>query len=91
MGLENGLKGYGNGLEFFFGGCSGNARFNRNVFHLSFAGDAGPAMRAIADFIAKPSTDEAISMVEHPACHIAMKKIIAHDKTRMEQGEGSKF
>ena len=50
-------------------------------------------MRAIAEFVAQPasSTDGALSVVEHPACHIAMKKIIANDKTRMEAGEGSKF
>jgi len=57
------------------------------------SGDVSSAMRAIAEFVAQPasSTDGALSVVEHPACHIAMKKIIANDKTRMEAGEGILF
>ena len=56
-------------------------------------GDVAPAMRAIADFVAQPSSSAtgALSMVEDPACHIALKKIIANDKVRMEAGEGSKL
>lgn len=57
------------------------------------AGDVSPAMRAIADLVAQPcgTTDGAINMVEHPASHIALKKIIANDKTRLESGEGILF
>ncbi|GFS01670.1 pumilio domain-containing protein KIAA0020 homolog [Elysia marginata] len=57
------------------------------------SGDVSPAMRAIADLVAKPcsTADGAINMVEHPASHIALKKIIANDKTRLEAGEGILF
>lgn len=57
------------------------------------SGDVAPAMRAIADFVSLPAEDldKALSMVEHPACHIALKKIIANDKTRMEKGDGILF
>ena len=50
-------------------------------------------MRAIADLVVKPcsTADGAINMVEHPASHIALKKIIANDKTRLEAGEGSMY
>ncbi len=70
---------------------------NINALHYLFIlftvspGDVSPAMRAIAQFVAQPSssTDGALSVVEHPAAHIALKKIIANDKTRMEAGDGS--
>ncbi|KAK3766895.1 hypothetical protein RRG08_040418 [Elysia crispata] len=57
------------------------------------SGDVSPAMRAIADLVAKPcsTADGAINMVEHPASHIALKKIIANDKARLEAGEGILF
>ncbi|GFO18913.1 pumilio domain-containing protein kiaa0020 homolog [Plakobranchus ocellatus] len=56
-------------------------------------GDVAPAMRAIADLVAKPcnTADGAINMVEHPASHIALKKIIANDKARLDAGEGILF
>lgn len=61
------------------------------VTHAS--GDVVPAMRAIAELVAQPcsTADGAINMIEHPACHIALKKIIANDKARMEAGEGILF
>ncbi|XP_013078823.2 pumilio homolog 3-like isoform X2 [Biomphalaria glabrata] len=57
------------------------------------SGDVVPAMRAIAELVAQPcsTADGAINMIEHPACHIALKKIIANDKTRMEAGNGILF
>ncbi|XP_035829292.1 pumilio homolog 3 [Aplysia californica] len=57
------------------------------------SGDVVPAMRSIADFVAQPASgaDGAIAMVEHTACHMALKKIIANDRIRMEAGEGILF
>ncbi|KAH9495187.1 Pumilio 3, partial [Bulinus truncatus] len=57
------------------------------------SGDVVPAMRSIAELVAQPcsTADGAINMIEHPACHIALKKIIANDKARMEAGNGILF
>jgi len=57
-------------------------------------GDVAPCMRAIAACVAAPAQEGpegALAVVEHPAAHIALKKIIANDKVRMERGDGILF
>ncbi|BFZ17092.1 hypothetical protein BsWGS_20131 [Bradybaena similaris] len=56
-------------------------------------GDVVPAMKTMAKLVVQPctTTDGAVNMVEDAACHIALKKIIANDRTRVAAGQGVLF
>jgi len=53
----------------------------------AFTGDPTEAMRAVSEIAAKPFTPEDTHLVEHPAGHLTLKRLILNDAGRIKQGE----
>ena len=61
---------------------------------VSTAGDPTEAMRAVAQIAAEPfaaGNQQTCHIVEHPAGHLSVKKLIANDANRMKDGEKSEL
>ena len=51
-------------------------------------------MRAVAEIAAEPfaaGNQQTCHIVEHPAGHLSLKKLIANDASRLKDGETSEF
>ena len=62
-------------------------RSNHQLTVVLVTGDPTDAMRALAQIAAQPFSAQQAHIVEHPAGHITLKKLVHNDVDRMQADE----